>query len=86
LNETVKLYLDDERTPPSGWELVKTADETIVKLTGGEVTEVSLDHDIGPMENGTGYDIVVCIEEQVALYDYMPPKILIHTSNPSASI
>jgi hypothetical protein len=82
----MKLYLDDERTPPPGWDLVKTADEAIIKLMGGDITEVSLDHDLGPMENGTGYDVIVWIEEQVALYDYVPPKIHIHTGNPSAAV
>jgi hypothetical protein len=38
------------------------------------------------MENGTGYDVVVWFEEQVTVYDNVLPKILIHTSNPSASI
>lgn len=42
----MKIYLDDIRNPPSGWDLVKTADACIAKLETGNVEELSLDHDL----------------------------------------
>jgi hypothetical protein len=82
----MKLYLDDERSAPFGWERVETAHEAIRILSENEVTDLSLDHDLGGPENGTGYDVIVWIEQQVAEYGYTPPLIFIHTANPAASI
>lgn len=67
------------------WAWAKTALEAIEMLRAGNVVEVSLDHDLGEdADAGTGYDVLVWIEEQVALDGYEPPLIHIHTSNPSA--
>jgi hypothetical protein len=82
----MKLYLDDERQPPVGWVLVKTAHDAIQILSEQEVNHVSLDHDLGPEENGTGYDVLLWIEEQVATAGYRPPIISIHTANTSAFV
>lgn len=46
--------------------------------------ELSLDHDLGDDERGTGYDVVIWIEEAVALHNFMPPKIKVHSANSSA--
>ena len=35
-------------------------------------------------ERGTGYDVVLWIEEAVALRGFVPPKITVHSANPSA--
>ena len=53
-------------------------------LETGEVEELSLDHDLGDDERGTGYDVVLWIEEAVALRGFSPPKIAIHSANSSA--
>lgn len=43
----MRLWLDDKRTPPWGYELwAKTADEAIEMLQRHEVTHCSLDHDL----------------------------------------
>jgi len=78
----VKVWLDDERTPPEGWRLVKTAFDAINLLATGEVEEISLDHDLGTDE--TGYDVLLWIEAQVAVNGFNPPAINIHTANASA--
>lgn len=62
LNETVKIYLDDNRPAPVGWTLVRTADEAIAKLRQGNVTEVSLDYDLGDPQFGTGLDVLDWLE------------------------
>lgn len=83
-----KLYLDDERTPPEGWLVAKTAKQAIELLSNNnDISVVSLDHDLGPIESGTGYDVLLFIEECTFLDEnYLPPKVLIHTANPSAYV
>lgn len=82
----MKVYLDDERTEPRGWFRVKTAKEAINVLKNNNVDVISLDHDLGYPDNGTGYDVLVWIEMNVFDGNYTPPEILIHTANPSARI
>ncbi|MGN6546926.1 MAG: cyclic-phosphate processing receiver domain-containing protein [Aureliella sp.] len=80
----MKVYLDDERPTPTGWIAVRWPDEAIRLLQSGEVTELSLDHDLGDDSRGTGYTVLLWIEEAVALHRFRPPRIVIHTSNASA--
>jgi len=53
-------------------------------LQKGDVTEVSLDHDLGDDERGTGNDVILWIEEQVYTNSFVPPKIYVHSANSSA--
>ena len=53
-------------------------------LEQGNVGEISLDHDLGEDENGTGYDVILWIEEKVFLENFNYPRIHIHTANVSA--
>lgn len=84
----MKLYLDDERPTPSGWERAYIAPEAIELLKTGKVTHLSLDHDLGPEEAGTGYDVCLWVEEQV--FDrgfdfdnpFIPPVMTVHSANP----
>jgi hypothetical protein len=80
----VKVYLDDQRVAPPGWKQVRWPDEAIELLKSGEVTEISLDHDLGDDDRGTGYDVVVWIEEQVIVAGFRPPAIRVHSANSSA--
>jgi hypothetical protein len=59
-------------------------DEAIALLETGRVTELSLDHDLGDDERGTGYDVVLWIEEAVITRGFVPPKIFVHSANSSA--
>tara|TARA_R110002049_G_scaffold285698_4_gene467063 strand:- start:225547 stop:225711 length:165 start_codon:yes stop_codon:yes gene_type:complete len=54
----MKVYLDDERETPQGWIRVYWPDEAIELLRSGEVIEISLDHDLGDDNRGTGYDVI----------------------------
>jgi|688.fasta_scaffold104579_1 hypothetical protein len=69
----MKVYLDDERTTPEGWTRVYWPSEAIELLQTGQVTELSLDHDLGNDARGTGYDVVLWVEEQVAMHGFVPP-------------
>ncbi|ARL91038.1 cyclic-phosphate processing receiver domain-containing protein [Burkholderia pseudomallei] len=80
----MRIFLDDERETPKGWERVYWPDEAITLLRQGDITEISLDHDLGDDERGTGYDVLLWIEEQVALNGMTPPKMRIHSANSSA--
>ena len=80
----MKLYLDDERSVPDGWILVRWPDEAIALLKTGQVTDISLDHDLGDDDQGTGYDVILWIEEAVATRQFTPPTITVHSANASA--
>ena len=82
----MKVFLDDMRTPPAGWELGFWPEEAIVLLRTGEVTDLWLDHDRGDDVRGTGYDVLLWIEEAVVLTDFKPPRIRIHSANPAARL
>jgi hypothetical protein len=82
----MKVFLDDERPSPPGWRLVRWPDEAIELLRTGEVTELSLDHDLGDDARGTGYDVIVWIEVAVATREFAPPAITVHSANTSARV
>ena len=82
---TMRLYVDDAREAPLGWTRVTTAQEAIDTLERYfyEIEEVSLDHDLGAPEAGTGYQ-VACWLESRAFTDPQGkmPEIHIHSANP----
>ena len=80
----MRVYLDDERATPDGWIRVYWPEEAIALLESGQVEEISLDHDLGDDEHGTGYDVVLWIEEAVALRGFKPPRMFVHSANSSA--
>lgn len=80
----MKVYLDDERLAPVGWMLVRWPEEAIALLETGTVTDISLDHDLGNDDHGTGYDVILWIEEAVALRSFHSPRITVHSANSSA--
>lgn len=84
---TKKLWLDDERPEPEGWVRVKTAQMAIIHLASGEFDEVSLDHDLGPDDAGTGYHVVCWLEhEAMTNLSFTVPVVHVHTANPSARV
>ncbi len=82
----MKIFLDDEREAPEGWTRVRWPEEVIELLKTGDVEEISLDHDLGDDERGTGYDVILWIEEAVVVKGFVPPKIKVHSANSSARI
>lgn len=81
----MKVFLDDIRNPPSDeWIVVRTYEDCIKFLETGQVTELSLDHDLGNYNSYcyTGYDVAVWIEEKVWKSDFYPPVISVHSANP----
>lgn len=81
--ETVRLWLDDLRPMPKGFDLhVRTATEAIEVLGSGLVSGISLDHDLGAEENGTGYDVAKFIEERAYYGTLDPMDVEVHSANP----
>ncbi|GHH00215.1 cyclic-phosphate processing receiver domain-containing protein [Comamonas sp. JC664] len=80
----MKVYLDDERATPEGWVRVFWPEEAIALLEAGQVTELSLDHDLGDDAHGTGYDVLLWLEEAVATRGFVPPRVQVHSANSSA--
>lgn len=80
----MKVYLDDERAAPDGWIHVRWPEEAIRLLQSGGVKEISLDHDLGDDERGTGYDVILWLEEAVATRGFVPPRIRAHSANSAA--
>ena len=77
----MKIWLDDTREAPVGWIWVRSVGEVKWYLKEFDVTELSLDHDLGE-NKPSGYDLMKWIEEQAITKHYVPPKITIHSANP----
>ena len=83
----MKLYVDDVRIIPEGWDYARNYSEAIVKLLTIEYDEISLDHDIASYDvNGkemTGYDIVMWLATRKMLgQGHVPNIIHCHSANP----
>jgi len=83
----MKIFLDDERIAPEGWMQARWPDEVIILLQTKEVSHLSLDHDLGDDQRGTGYDVLSWIENELVLNKRMPPAhINVHSANPAARV
>ena len=80
----MKVYLDDGREAPEGWVRVRWPEKVIELLKTGQVTDLSLDHDLGDDVRGTGYDVVLWIEKAVATGNFVPPRMAVHSANAPA--
>jgi hypothetical protein len=79
----MKIWLDDKRPMPDGYDMhCVSAYQVITYINKGDVTEVSLDHDLGNEEiYGTGYMVAKAIEE-AAFHGYIKRlKWRIHSQN-----
>lgn len=79
----VKIFLDDKRSTPEGFVRCYWPDEVFKLLETGPVHLISLDHDLGDDERGTGDDVVTYLQEQLILNNRLPPAVTIHSDNPS---
>lgn len=91
----IRLFLDDVRLPPADgrgpWTVVRTLAEACAVLSGSDVEEASLDHDLGQCaacadgerdtcsHAATGYDLVKWMAET----GHWPrTKPVVHSANP----
>lgn len=80
-----KLYVDDLRDCPEGYDLARNFHEAIVLLEQFDYDEVSLDHDIASFYGNremTGYDILMWLVSRDTLELHVPSLINFHTANP----
>ena len=79
----MRLYLDDVRTSPMDerWVTVQTFEDAvmIIATCWDDITEVSLDHDLG--YGKSGMDVLNYIEMAAHGSGYLPFKIHIHSMN-----
>lgn len=85
----MKLFVDDIRKPPEGWQVARTITDAIRILATQEVEEISLDHDIAcRLVMGQEHSSEETFEPVARYLALMPaerrPKISIHTANPGA--
>lgn len=73
----MRLWIDDERPAPEGWERACNVSEALEALTRGDVDEVSFDHDLGGDETSRQVILILC--EQGWPW---PPVCRVHTANP----
>lgn len=79
----VKLWVDDVRQIPDDYHIwCKNARQTIAFLITNTIVEISLDHDLGDDDQGTGYDIACWIEKQAYEGTLKKLKWNIHSANP----
>lgn len=85
MDKTLKIYLDDVRVTPNGYTRCYWPEEVIELLKTGTVAEISLDHDLGFQgdKERSGYEVLLWIEEQVAINRFDPPEMHIHSDNAS---
>lgn len=83
----MRVWLDDERPEPEGWVRCRTPSEVIRLIESGNVSELSLDHDLALISDGgeeTGYDVLLWLEARV-VQGVAPPAVLhVHSANPVA--
>ena len=72
----IKLWVDDLREPPYGWEWSKTSTDALFALMINDVDEISLDHDLGA--DDTTRPIVLWMAE----HERWPNSVRVHTANP----
>lgn len=77
----MKLWLDDTKDAPEGWIHCHTVNLAITYCLTGQVTEASLDHDLGDFVEFGGDGIKLL--DFIAEYGYWPKDgITIHSGNP----
>ena len=75
----MRLWVDDLRDPPDAtWSWAKTSAAAIdmLKVAAGDVSEMSLDHDLGG--DDTTRPVVLWMCEN----DTWPARVSVHTANP----
>lgn len=90
----MKLFVDDIRNAPDdSWHTVRTVTEAIRAIAKyyNEITEISLDHDISHAHYGdypckeTFAAVAYFIGEKYIKMGKQPPKIVLHTANPTGA-
>jgi hypothetical protein len=79
----MKVWLDDIRTPPdASWTWVRTVADAIQQMETGEVSQASLDHDLGQDDDGRELPEGRTLVYWMAEHDCWPSEaITVHSAN-----
>lgn len=79
----IKVFMDDLRTTPEGWQRTFNIEQTKKLLLTRQVVALSLDNDLGSLDPKTeGFNVLDFLEELVYEDPLFPiPEITIHSSN-----
>lgn len=84
----IKIFLDDIRIPlDDQWIIIKSYYDFIdyiPKIDFQEISEISLDHDLGDDKSEkerTGFDVAKWLVDYCIDNDYIMPQIKVHSSN-----
>lgn len=81
-DQGLKVWLDDERPMPDGFDIhARTSEKAVEYLKSGVVSMISLDHDLGE-GNGTGYEVAKYIEESAFNGELSRMEVRVHSANP----
>jgi len=83
-NYEINIFLDDIRKCPVNFILAKTKFICANLLDNNKTNILSLDHDLGDISCGNGYDVAIHIVEmqEINNINIWPKEIFIHTDNP----
>ena len=90
----MKLFIDDIRRCPQGWEVARNVTEAIRIIATQNVGEISIDHDSshGTNENTSTEVSCPCDFTAVAYFigekcqnNFINPKITVHSVNPDGA-
>lgn len=83
LSKKLKVWLDDVRPMPEEYDIhVRTPEEAIELLQQGNVSCISLDHDLGLDDVRTGYTVALFIERGAHSGTLLRLNWAIHSANP----
>lgn len=80
-----RLYVDDLRPRPEGWDVARNFHQAIVMLDTGDYDEVSLDHDIASFYGNkemTGWDVLQYLIMRKLEGATVPSVVRVHSANP----
>jgi hypothetical protein len=79
----MKVYLDDDRETPEGWQRVYTVEEAVRLLETRTVEALSVDNDLG-LNQLEGHNVLTWLEAEIYFDETFPlPIITIHSANPT---
>lgn len=80
----IRLWVDDIRPAPAGWQHAHTFEETAAYIKDAEIDEISLDHDLGDsaVPERIGYILALLIAEHADAGLSVPNRISVHSANP----
>jgi hypothetical protein len=79
----MKVWLDDVRVMPEGFDVhCLDAKSCIERLSRGDITFISFDHDLGDEQGQTGYDVAKWVESAVYRGEIKMPGWRVHSGNP----